>query len=160
MRKHLMHTTGRSEVRFSTPESTESAVYLFLKPWDGLSALLTRCQFEQRLAIREMRAHTAARMHLYNYEIPEISVIYLPFSAFSTGDKQQRKEKNRSEVQKKASCVWVTGSHSELRLPASSGATQIFRLVAWLGEWGPYFYQSFSRALQGFFRNVSFLQSY
>ena len=158
MRKHLMHTTGSSDVHFSTPESTESAIYLFFKPRDGCCALLTCCQFEQWLAIHKMQVHTAARMHLYKYEIPAISVIYVPFSTFSTGDKKQWKERNGSEAQKKASCVRVTGSYSELRLPASSGATQVFRLVACIYKWAPHFYQSFSRALQAFFRNVSFLQ--
>lgn len=156
MRKHLMHTTGSSDVRFSTPESQQSLLFIyFFKPWDGCCALLTCCQFEQWLAIRKVQVHTAARMHLYKYEIPAISEIYLPFSTFSTGDnKQQWKERNGSESQRKASYVWVTGSYSKLRLPASSGATQVFRIC----KWTPHFYQSFCRALQAFFRNVSFLQ--
>lgn len=84
-----MHTTGSSDVHFSTPESTGSPIYLFFKPRDGCCALLTCCQFEQRLAIHKMPVHTAAGMHLYNYEILKTSVIYLPFSAFSTEDKQE-----------------------------------------------------------------------
>lgn len=86
-----MHTTGSSDVHFSNPESTESAIYLFLKPQDGCCALLTCCQFEQQLAVRKMQVHSAARVHLCNcnYKILEISVIYLSFSASSTEDKQQ-----------------------------------------------------------------------
>lgn len=149
MRKHLMHTTGSSDVRFSTPESTESAIYLFFKPRGGCCALLTCCQFEQWLAIRKVQVHTAARVHLYKYEIPAISEIYLPFSAFSTGDdKQQWIERNGSEAQRKASYVWVTGSYSDLRLPASSGATQVFRICKWTPPFLPVFSQTSSGIIE------------
>lgn len=62
-----------------------------------------------------MSVHTVVRMHLYKYEILAIFIIHLPFSAFSIGNKQQCKERNGFEAQKKALCVQVTRSPSELR---------------------------------------------
>lgn len=73
-----------------------------------------------------MQTHTAARMDLYKYEIQAISVIYLPSPHSALVRNNTETEGMGQELRRNLPAF----GDSKLRLPVSSGTTQVFGLTA------------------------------